>query len=37
MIVQPQKKVKAQVGELVKLSFSAHHTGISAWVLIQHF
>ena len=29
------KDVKGQTGELVKLGFSAHHAGISVWVLTQ--
>ena len=31
----PSKDVKGQTGELVKLGFSAHHAGISVWVLTQ--
>jgi len=31
------KDVKGQMGELVKLGFSARHSGISMWVLMQQF
>ena len=29
------KEVKGRTGQLVKLGFSAHHAGISMWVLAQ--